>query len=378
MSQLLLTVQSMFSENSPEIVGFALAVSTLKNMLLFPLGAALTGDIYTLENTADETTHLFQRVLSTDFWLDKPLRIVLIIVGAMILRLALGVAVRHITDQVAKGTRYRIVPAKDPHTQATQYVPDNLQSNSRQSQRAKTVGSVLRSVSAIVIWTVAIVMIISELGFNIAPVIASAGIAGVALSFGAQSLVKDFLSGIFIVAEDQLGIGDVVDLGEASGTVEAVGLRTTQVHDVNGTLWHVRNGEILRVGNSSQGWARTNIDLPVPYDSDIEEISEILLQAAHRALSNPDIKRSIMGEPEVLGVESVTGESLTLRISVKTAPSEQWAVARVLRVALKRALDENGARIPLANQSLVRTFNPKTQEMPVVARIHPEPGEASS
>lgn len=378
MSQLLLTVQSMFSENSPEIVGFALAVSTLKNMLLFPLGAALTGDIYTLENTADETTHLFQRVLSTDFWLDKPLRIVLIIVGAMILRLALGVAVRHITDQVAKGTRYRIVPAKDPHTQATQYVPDNLQSNSRQSQRAKTVGSVLRSVSAIVIWTVAIVMIISELGFNIAPVIASAGIAGVALSFGAQSLVKDFLSGIFIVAEDQLGIGDVVDLGEASGTVEAVGLRTTQVRDVNGTLWHVRNGEILRVGNSSQGWARTNIDLPVPYDSDIEEISEILLQAAHRALSNPDIKRSIMGEPEVLGVESVTGESLTLRISVKTAPSEQWAVARVLRVALKRALDENGARIPLSNQSLVRTFNPKTQEMPVVARIHPEPGEASS
>lgn len=378
MSQLLLTVQSMFSENSPEIVGFALAVSTLKNMLLFPLGAALTGDIYALENTAGETTHLFQRVLSTDFWLDKPLRIVLIIVGAMILRLVLGIAIRHITDQVAKGTRYRIVPAKDPHTQATQYVPDNLQSNSRQSQRAKTVGSVLRSVSAIVIWTVAIVMIISELGFNIAPVIASAGIAGVALSFGAQSLVKDFLSGIFIVAEDQLGIGDVVDLGEASGTVEAVGLRTTQVRDVNGTLWHVRNGEILRVGNSSQGWARTNIDLPVPYDSDIEEISEILLQAAHRALSNPDIKRSIMGEPEVLGVESVTGESLTLRISVKTAPSEQWAVARVLRVALKRALDENGARIPLANQSLVRTFNPKTQEMPVVARIHPESGEASS
>lgn len=378
MSQLLLTVESRFSENSPEIVGFALAVSTLKNMLLFPLGAALTGDISLLANAAGETTHLFERVISADFWLDKPLRIVLIIVGAMILRLVLGIAIRHITDQVAKGTRYRIVPAKDPHTQATQYVPDNLQSNSRQSQRAKTVGSVLRSVSAIVIWTVAIVMIISELGFNIAPVIASAGIAGVALSFGAQSLVKDFLSGIFIVAEDQLGIGDVVDLGEAAGTVEAVGLRTTQVRDVNGTLWHVRNGEILRVGNSSQGWARTNIDLPVPYDSDIEEISEILLQAAHRALSNPDIKRSIMGEPEVLGVESVTGESLTLRISVKTAPSEQWAVARVLRVALKRALDENGARIPLANQSLVRTFNPKTQEMPVVARIHPESGEATS
>lgn len=378
MSQLLLAVQSRFSENSPEIVGFTLAVSTLKNMLLFPLGTALSGDISALENTAGESTHLFQRVLSTDFWLDKPLRIILIIVGAIILRLLLGIAIRHITDQVAKGTRHRIVPAKDPHTQATQYVPDNLQSNSRQSQRAKTVGSVLRSVSAIVIWTVAIVMIISELGFNIAPVIASAGIAGVALSFGAQSLVKDFLSGIFIVAEDQLGIGDVVDLGEAAGTVEAVGLRTTQVRDVNGTLWHVRNGEILRVGNSSQGWARTNIDLPVPYDSDIEEISEILLQAAHRALSDPDIKHSIMGEPEVLGVESVTGESLTLRISVKTAPSEQWAVARVLRVALKRALDENGARIPLANQSLVRTFNPKTQETPVVARIHPESGEASS
>lgn len=337
-------------------------------MLFLIPSTTVASNAPSLDDTAEQTSELLGHLVSSSFWLGHPLRILIIIVGATALRIALGIAIRHITEQVAKGTRYRVIPAKDAGPNGSRFVAENIQGNSRQAQRAKTVGSVLRSVSTIVISAVAIVMIISELGFNIAPVIASAGIAGVALSFGAQSLVKDFLSGIFIVAEDQLGIGDVVDLGEASGTVESVGLRTTQVRDINGTLWHVRNGEILRVGNSSQGWARTNIDLPVPYDSNIEEISEILLSAAQDALRGSRAEGAVLGDPEVLGVESVTGESLILRISVKTAPSEQWAIARILRLALKRALDENGARIPLANQSIVRTFNPKTQEFPVIAQ----------
>lgn len=330
-----------------------------------------------LQASAEETVDAIEHAFTVDFWLDKPLRIFLIIVGATILRMVVGLAIRKITHSVAKGTKLRVIPTLDERTRRTTWISSNSVGNSRQSQRARTVGSVLRSVSSIAIWMVAIVMIISELGFNIAPVIASAGILGVALSFGAQSLVKDFLSGIFIVAEDQLGIGDVVDLGEASGTVEGVGLRTTQVRDINGTLWHVRNGEILRVGNSSQGWARTNIDLPIPYDSDVDYISQVLLDAAHQALQDPELKESVMGNPEVLGVESVTGESLTLRISVKTAPSQQWAIARVLRMALKKALDENGARIPLLNQQLVRTFNPQTQQFPVLTKDR-RPSTASS
>lgn len=326
--------------------------------------------------SASSLSETLKTIFDIQFWLNHPLRIVLIIVGALLIRFLLSVLIRKITHSVARGTSARIV--KNTYTDGSStYAADTAVSNSRQAQRARTVGSVLRSLASIVVCTVAILMIIAELGFNIAPVIASAGIAGVALSFGAQSLVKDFLSGIFIVAEDQLGIGDFVDLGEASGTVESVGLRITQVRDANGTLWHVRNGEILRVGNSSQGWSRTNIDLPIPYDSDVEEISDLLLRAARQALADPTVKNHVYGPPEVLGVESVTGESLTLRISVKTAPSEQWSIARVLRVALKKALDQAGARIPLANQSLVRTYNPKTQSFPVIAPQQPPAGPAS-
>lgn len=332
----------------------------------------LISGTFSIRATAQETDRIANKLISLDFWAGAPLRILMIVFGAVILRMVMGLMIRHISNSVAKGTHNRIVAKESHATKPQGWVIDNSHSNSRQSQRARTVGSVLRSVSSIVIWAVAIVMIISELGFNIAPVIASAGIAGVALSFGAQSLVKDFLSGIFIVAEDQLGIGDVVDLGEASGTVESVGLRTTQVRDIDGTLWHVRNGEILRVGNSSQGWARANIDLPIPYDSDVEQISELLVQAAKDALQDPELCKSVAGDPEVLGVESVSGEALTLRISVKTAPSEQWAIARALRIALKRALDASGNRIPLVNQSVVRSINPKTQEFPVLKSQAPK------
>ena len=306
---------------------------------------------YTVSQVFDELS----RLITLDFWLGAPLRIVLIVVFAAIIRVLLSLVIKKITHSVARGTTARVV--RDEQNTAHTWRTDTIISNSRQAQRARTVGSVLSSVASIVVWTMAVLMIISELGFNIAPVIASAGIAGVALSFGAQSLVKDFLAGIFIVAEDQLGIGDFVDLGEASGTVESVGLRITDVRDANGTLWHVRNGEIIRVGNSSQGWARTNIDLPIPYDSDIDQVTEVLLDAARRAIADPTIAPHVLDEPQVLGVEAVSGESLTVRVSVKTAPSQQWAVARALRVALKQALDAHGARIPLLNQSVIRREN---------------------
>lgn len=305
-------------------------------------------------DASQEFSNIFESLTSVSFWLGTPFRILMIIVMALAVRGLLQIVIKQITNSVAKGTSIRIIPSKT----SRRWITDDAPSNSRQAQRAKTVGSVLRNVSSIVVWTVAIVMIISELGFNIAPVIASAGVVGVALSFGAQSLVKDFLSGIFIVAEDQLGIGDFVDLGEAIGEVEAVGLRVTQVRDSNGTLWHVRNGEILRVGNSSQGWARTNIDLPVPYDADVQTLSSTLLKAANKALADPDIKSSVVDEASFVGIEKLTGESLTLRFTVKTAPSEQWTVARTMRTALKKALDDQGIRVPLANQSVVKTAPP--------------------
>ncbi|HST72424.1 MAG TPA: mechanosensitive ion channel family protein [Kocuria rosea] len=294
--------------------------------------------------------------LGWDFWLDKPLRILLVLLGAAVLAAVLRLLIRRVTGGIARGTRSRIVRRLE--SGRPRWVEDAGLAGARQAQRAHTIGSVLSSVTTVVVWAVALLMVISELDYDIGPVLASAGIAGVALSFGAQSLVKDYLSGIFMVAEDQLGIGDVVDLGEASGTVESVGLRVTQVRDVNGTLWHVRNGEILRVGNQSQGWARCVLDVPVPYDTNIELLSELILHEAALLRDDPRVGEFITEDPEVWGVEAVTGESVTLRVAVRTVPLKQWDVARALRLRMKRMLDREGLHIPLLNQTVVRQAEP--------------------
>ena len=162
-------------------------------------------------------------------------------------------------------------------------------------------GALLKSVITGVLVAIIGTMILSELGVNIAPIIASAGILGIALGFGAQSLVKDFLSGIFMIFEDQYGVGDVVDVGEASGTVEAVSLRVTRLRDVNGTVWYVRNGEILRVGNMSQNWARAVLDVTVGYDEDLARVQRVLTEVAHDLWEDEDFKGLIIEEPEVTG-----------------------------------------------------------------------------
>lgn len=289
---------------------------------------------------------------SWEFWLGIPARILLILLIAGVASAAIRLIIHRIVRGIERGTRSRVIRKLD--SGAARWVEDAGLARQRQAQRAKTVGSVLASVATLAVWAIALLMIVSELGFNIAPVIASAGIAGVALSFGAQSLVKDYLSGIFMVAEDQLGIGDVVDLGEATGTVEDVGLRVTQVRDVQGTLWHVRNGEILRVGNSSQGWARAVLDVPLPYDADLDSMTTLLRQTLADLKQDPDVGEYVLDDPEVWGVESLTGESVTVRVVVKTAPAQQWAVSRVLRVKVKKMLDQHGLSVPLLNQTMVR------------------------
>ena len=171
----------------------------------------------------------------------------------------------------------------------------------RRVQRAATMGSLLKSIVSGVVITVVVLMFISELGYDIAPLIASAGIIGVALGFGSQALVKDFLSGIFMIFEDQYGVGDEVDLGEASGTVEAVSLRVTRLRDVNGTVWYVRNGEILRVGNMSQNWARTVLDIRVAYGEDLARVTRVLADVAHDLWEDEDFTGRIIEEPVGLG-----------------------------------------------------------------------------
>ena len=226
----------------------------------------------------------------------------------------------------------------------------DLAATTRRVQRAKTMGDLFKSVVTGVLVGVIGTMMLSELGVNIAPIIASAGIIGIALGFGAQSLVKDFLSGVFMIFEDQYGVGDVVDLGEASGTVEAVTLRVTRLRDVNGTVWYVPNGEILRVGNMSQNWSRAVVDVCVAYGEDLDRVKRVLTEVAHDLWDDDEFRELIIEEPEVTGVEMLAADSVNLRVMIKTLPMEQWAIARELRQRIKARFDHEGIEIPFAQR----------------------------
>jgi moderate conductance mechanosensitive channel len=212
----------------------------------------------------------------------------------------------------------------------------------RRVQRAQTLGSLLKSIISGVVVVVVAMMILSELGADIAPVLASAGIVGVALGFGSQTLVKDFLSGIFMIFEDQYGVGDSIDLATVSGTVEAVTLRVTRLRDVNGTVWYVRNGEILRVGNQSQNWARAVLDFPVAPDSDLVRVRQVLHEVAEEIRTDDDFHGTVLEEPEVWGVQALAHDSVTIRVTLKTAPLAQWRVAREMRARAKARFDHEG------------------------------------
>lgn len=216
----------------------------------------------------------------------------------------------------------------------------------RRRQRAATMGSLLRSVATIAIFTIAALTVMARLGVPLAPLLASAGVGGVALGFGAQSLVKDFLSGIFMIIEDQYGVGDVIDTGEAIGEVEEVTLRVTRVRDGNGVVWYIRNGEIVRVGNRSQGWSTQTVNIPIAYDENVESALHVLRNVASSLAADSPWNDKLLEPPNVTGVESVTGGSVTLGVIVKCLPGEQYAVSREFRERAKVALDKAGIRGP--------------------------------
>ncbi len=218
--------------------------------------------------------------------------------------------------------------------------------NERRQVRARTMGSLIKSIATTVVVFVVLLMIIDELGYSIGPIIASAGVVGLAIGFGAQSLVKDYISGMFMIFEDQYGVGDSVDLGTATGTIEAVGLRVTRLRDVRGTVWYVRNGEILRVGNMSQSWARTVLDVGVSYQADIDHVRAVLREVAHEIWEDPAYEGKIIEEPEVWGVEALAGDVVTVRVTMKTSPNEQSGIARVLRERIKSRFAIEGIEMP--------------------------------
>lgn len=216
----------------------------------------------------------------------------------------------------------------------------------RQSQRVSTLGSLLRSIVTFVIVLITVLTIMQVIGLPLGPVLASAGVGGVALGFGAQSLVKDFLSGVFMIFEDQYGVGDVVDTGEAIGTVEEVGLRVTRLRDSNGVVWYIRNGEIVRIGNRSQGWSVATVDTEVSYAESAERVIDLIAQVARAIEDEPSWSERLLEEPKVVGVESIVGATMTIRTIAKCAPNQHFAVQRELRERIKDVLDEAGVHPP--------------------------------
>lgn len=221
-----------------------------------------------------------------------------------------------------------------------------LVTTERQRARVTTLGSVLRSVASIVIWTVAALMVGDQLGLNMAPVLASAGVGGVALGFGAQSLVKDFLSGMFMMLEDQYGVGDVIDTGAVVGTVEEVTLRVTRLRDAEGVVWYVRNGEIVRIANRTQGWTTGIVDIPVAHDEDPEKVIGILREQMAAMVADEAWAKVLLETPSVAGVESITAGTMTIRIFAKCQPNQHWGAQREIRERAQVALARAGVRGP--------------------------------
>ncbi|MFC4062522.1 mechanosensitive ion channel family protein [Planomonospora corallina] len=290
----------------------------------------------------DVVCELLASVLPAEKWapvIAGLITIAVIIVVAMVLR---NIAHRLITRVVRRASAGGASIAGRLRGGRQTVQPEGLDAVAaeRRRQRAETIGSVLRPVATIVILGTAALTVLERLSVPIAPLLASVSIIGVALGFGAQELVKDFIAGMFMLLEDQYGVGDVIDAGPATGTVEAVTLRITRLRDADGRVWYIRNGTITRVGNESQGWSRATVDVPVAYTSEVPAVRELLGQVAEEIWNDPAFRDTvIVEEPQVWGIEQISDTAVVFRISAKTIPSRQAEVAREIRLRVKSALD---------------------------------------
>ncbi|RVW02524.1 mechanosensitive ion channel family protein [Rhodococcus spongiicola] len=299
----------------------------------------------TYEPTAMELTD------TTRMWLiERPIEIAVYVVVALVLRFVL----HRLIDRATRDVPDREPRLLRPFKERTPAGARDSIIGQRRAQRARTIGSVLKSGISIVTLAWCVLQILTVFDVNVAPLVASAGVVGVALGFGAQNLVRDFLTGMFMLLEDQYGVGDIVDVGDAVGTVETVGLRVTTIRDLSGTLWYCRNGEIARVGNMSQGHAVAVIDVPIAHSASVPNATEIALTAALAAAEDDTIADSVLDQPEMLGVNDVTAEAVMLRLTARVKPGRQWAVQRHITQAVLTAFDEQDIEAPFALLSSAR------------------------
>ncbi|MCX2927629.1 mechanosensitive ion channel family protein [Streptomyces sp. NEAU-W12] len=268
-------------------------------------------------------------------WLAIGLRVLLIVVIATVLRVVVRRAITKLIDRMSRTGDAVDGPG----------LGGLLVNAERRRQRSQAIGSVLRSVASFMIMGTAALMVLGTFQINLAPLLASAGVAGVAIGFGARNLVTDFLSGVFMILEDQYGVGDTVDAGVATGEVIEVGLRVTKLRGADGEIWYVRNGEVKRIGNLSQGWATANVDVTVRSDEDLDHVRSTLVAVAEKMTKEDPWNELLWSSIEILGLDSVLLDSMVVRVSAKTMPGKSLTVERELRWRIKRAFDAAGIRI---------------------------------
>jgi len=288
---------------------------------------------------------------AADWVIDRPLRVLVIVAVGYVAGRILKRAVRRSGERLAARSEREQLRA-ERRRQLGQAAEDSVL-NGRAQQRTKTITSVFSSAVSIVVWVAVGLLVLGQLGISLAPLLAGAGVVGIMLAFGAQTVVADFLAGIFMLVEDQFGVGDVIDVGEVTGTVEKVSLRVTTLRDVNGNVWHVPNSEIHRVANMSQLWSRAVLDIEVGYDTDLRRAEGIIQRVADDLWQDAGFDGGdIIDPPEVWGVERLGADGVAIRLVVKTDPAEQWIVARELRLRIKEALDEAGIEIPYPQRTV--------------------------
>lgn len=279
-----------------------------------------------------------------DLW-ENLLLAGIVVVGALIVRVVLTFTIRRVTRSMVARTE---AESHEAALRTRRFLTQTSGlSVERQRKRVETLGSLLRNVVDVVLLVVMVLTVLAIFGVPMGPLIASAGIGGVALGFGAQSLVKDYISGIFMLAEDQFGVGDLIRIGDITGTVQEVTLRVTKLREPGGTVWYIRNGEVLTLGNLSQGFSTAIIDIPVAIDEDPAKVRAVLQGVVEHMHEEPEYEDVLLEAPMVLGVGGMEGGTMTVQVLIKAGPNLHWGPMRDVRGRAQRALAEAGIRGPL-------------------------------
>ena len=295
------------------------------------------------------------------WFIDRGLTVLLILLAGWLVSRIVNRAIRHFKERIDRPSLRDV--GRDPTV-------SEESEQLRTKARAETLAGVLRSVALISIWAVTVLLALGQLGINLGPLIAGAGIVGVAIGFGSRAAVEDFLSGVFMMMEDIYSVGDDIDFGKGRGTVERVSLRSTSIRTRQGVVWTIPNGKIVHLANFSQLWARAQVDIEVSYNCDLRRAMEVIRQAGQDMWDDPEWGADELIEPpQVKGVQSLGESGILIRVRAKTRPSVQWRSERELRLRIKEALDAAGIEMPFPHRTLIVRRDENGHEIEGAAKL---------